>query len=286
MIKTGIISSAYFEIDDFEAGMSLMKSHGYDCIDYQELGNFAHSPLYKMTEEELKSYLCTLRDCAKKNGLEFHQLHGIWPHVDDTTEEGRQQSIEYFKKNILCASYLDCPRVVVHPCMPGLFLGKKLDDEIQLNVRLLKQLAPYAREHSVTICLENMPFPHGSHLSYIENVKKVLDEVDDEYVKACLDTGHFEAVGTDIYSAIKLLGSHLSTLHVHDSAFGQDRHTIPFQALIDWDGFIRGLKEIGYNGVMSLETRIGAKTPQPMKEELERALAELARYFADTINAK
>ena len=283
MIKTGNISSAYFEFDNLDGGMSLMKSHGYDCIDYQGLGDFANSPLYKMAEEELKNYLCALRDCAQKHGLEFHQLHGIWPHVDDTTEEGRQKSIEYFKKNILCATYLNCPRVVVHPCMPGLFLGEMYDYEIDLNVRLLKQLAPYAKERGVTICLENMPFPKACKLSYIENLKKVLDEVNDENVKACLDTGHFEAVGKDIYGAIKLLGEHLSTLHVHDSAFGQDRHTVPYQALIDWDGFLRGLKEIGYKGVMSLETRISARTPQPMKGEMERTLADLARYFANKI---
>ena len=284
MLKTGIQSTAYFAFDDYEGGMSLMKSHGYDCIDYQGLGNIKDSPLYKMTEQELKTYLCALRDCAQEKGLEFHQLHGIWPHVDDASEEGRQKSIEYFKKNILCATYLNCPRVVIHPCMPGLYLGEKQDDEIRLNVRLLKQLAPYARECGVTVCLENMPFPRGSQLSYIENVKKVLDEVNDEYVKACLDTGHFNAVGTDIYSAIKLLDKHLATLHVHDDRYGQDRHLWPFQGEIDWDGFVRGLKEIGYKGVMSLETRIEPKTPQPMKGEMEIALAKVAKYFANQIS--
>ena len=102
-------------------------------------------------------------------------------------------------------------------------------------------------------------------------------------VKACLDTGHFESVGKDIYGAIKLLGDHLSTMHVHDSVTWQDRHTVPFQGLIDWDGFFRGLKEIGYKGVMSFETRISERTPQPMREEMEQTLADLARYFADKI---
>ena len=168
--------------------------------------------------------------------------------------------------------------------MPGLYLGEKQDDELQLNVRLLKQLAPYARECGVTVCLENMPFPNASHLSYIENVKKVLDEVNDEYVKACLDTGHFNSVGKDIYGAIKLLDGHLATLHVHDDRYGQDRHLIPFQGEIDWDGFVQGLKEIGYKGVMSLETSVGAKMPQPIKGEMEIALAGVAKYFAAQIS--
>ena len=108
----------------------------------------------------------------------------------------------------------------------------------------------------------------------------MLDEVNDEYIKACLDTGHFEAVGTDIHGAICLLGKHLAALHVQDSAFGQDRHVPPFQALVDWDGFARGLKEIAFKGVISLETMISTGTPQPMLEQMQRALAGIAAYLA------
>ena len=283
MIKTGIPSNAYFEFDDYETGMALLKSHGYDCIDYQGLMQYAHSPLYKLTDDEYKAYLTKLGDCAQAHGLEFHQLHGIWAHVDDTTEEGRQKTIEYFKKDILGATYLRCPRVVIHPCMPGLFLGKTCDDEIELNVRLLRQLAPFAKEHNVTLCLENMPFPRACMLSYIENMKTVLDAVHDEHVKACLDTGHFNAVKGDICQAIELLGGHLSTLHVHDDYHGQDRHLMPFQGEIDWESFIRGLNSIGYQGVLSLETLIQPKMPQPMREEMQRALAGIAKYLASQV---
>ena len=101
------------------------------------------------------------------------------------------------------------------------------------------------------------------------------------YIKACLDTGHFEAVGKDIYGAIRLLDRHLVALHVHDSAFGQDRHAPPFQALVDWHGFCQGLKDIGFSGVISLETMICSGTPQPMLDQMQRALAGIARYLAE-----
>ena len=65
MLKTGIISSAYFGMDNYEAGMKKMRAHGYDSIDYQEFGNAKQSPLYKMSDAEFEPYLTALKDCAK-----------------------------------------------------------------------------------------------------------------------------------------------------------------------------------------------------------------------------
>ena len=285
MLKIGIQSVAYFGFDDFETGLPVMKEHGYDGFDYQELGSVPNSPLYKMSDEEMKSYLTKVKECAQKNGLEIHQLHGAFPCVDFATEEGCQRQLTCFKKSILGAKYLGCPKIVVHPFMPGLETNSPSEEEIPLNIRLFKQLAPFAREHGVTVCIENVAAPQGTLMSYIENIKRVLDEVNDEYIKACLDTGHFEAVGTDIYGAICLLGEHLAALHVHDSAFGQDRHSLPFQGLVDWNGFTRGLKDISFKGVISLETQISSGTPQPMREQMERSLVGIARYLAKNADA-
>ena len=282
MLKTGIISDAYFTFNTYEQGMPLMKEHGYDGFDYQELASVPKSPLYKMSDAEMKAYLTKVRECAERNGLVIHQLHGALPCVDFSTEKGCQTQIKHIKTSIVGASYLGCPYVVVHPFMPYLDRGNLIaEEEIALNVRLFKQLAPFAREYGVAVCIENVAVPKEVALSYIENVKRVLDEVDDEYIKACLDTGHFEAVGRDICGAICLLGKHLAALHVHDSAFGQDRHNPPYQGLVDWDGFTKGLKAIGFGGVISLETQICSGTPQPMREQMERALVGIARYLAE-----
>ncbi|MBE5746992.1 MAG: sugar phosphate isomerase/epimerase [Clostridiales bacterium] len=285
MLKTGIISDAYFSFDNFEKGMPVMKAHGYDGIDYQGLGSMKNSPLYKMSDEEFKTYLTDLNACAKRNGLVIYQLHGTWPHVDDLTDEGRAQTVEYFKKCILGAKYLGCPKVIVHPLMPSLYWGEPFVEEqdFAVNKKMLTALAPVAREHGVTVCLENMPFPKCSAFSYVKNVKKLLAEIGDEYIKACLDTGHFNVEKGDIYEAVTLLGDDLAALHIHDDRNGQDRHLLPFQGDIDWDGFIRGLREISYKGVISLETNIRKNTPQPMRERMEIELANIARYIANEV---
>lgn len=285
MLKTGIISDAYYTFDNYEKGMPVMKAHGYDSIDYQGFGSIKNSPLYKMSDGELERYLTDMRECAKANGLGIHQLHGAWPHVDDLTKEGRAQTVEYFKKNIVGAKILACPRVVIHPLMPKLYLGEPYDEQedFEVNGLVLETLAPVARENGVTVCFENMPFPKHTCFSFVKQIKKLLSMIDDEHIKACLDVGHFNSEKGDICEAICLLGDHLSTLHVHDDRYGQDRHLIPFQGETDWDGFIRGLKTISYQGVISLETRVQPQTPQPMREEMEIQLSHIARYLANEI---
>ena len=284
MLKTGIISTAYFGFDDFEQGMKKLRSHGYDGVDYQGFCSIANSPIYKMAEGEAERYLTEVKDCADDNGLEIHQLHGVWPHVDDTTKEGRERTIEYFKKNILGAKLLGCPKVIVHPCMPRLHTGDAVEEEdFEVNAYLLKSLAPFAKEHGVTVCLENMPFPLGSLFSKVANIKKLITEINDPYIKVCLDTGHFNVEKQDICEAITSLGDDLVALHTHDDRYGQDRHLLPFQGSIDWDGFVRGLRNISYKGVISLETWIRQSTPEPMLEEMRISLAKIARWFAEQI---
>ena len=284
-MKTGIVSDAYYTFDNYQQGMPLMKAHGYDGIDYQGFGSIKNSPLYKMAEGELVRYLTDMRDCAKANGLVIHQLHGAWPHVDDLTAEGRAKTVEYFKMNIYGAKLLGCPRVVIHPLMPKRGLDEPFDEDedFEVNGLVLETLAPVARENEVTVCFENMPFLKQTCFSRIKNVKKLLSIINDEHIKACLDVGHFNSEKGDICEAICLLGAHLSALHVHDDRYGQDRHLIPFQGETDWNGFIRGLKEISFDGVNSLETRIQAGTPQPIREALEIQLSRIARYFADAL---
>ena len=284
-MKIGLESTAYFGFEDFEAGMKKMRSHGYDGFDYQGIANIENSPVFKMTEGAAERYLTEVKECAAANGLEIYQLHGVWPHVDDATQEGREKTIEYLKQNIVQAKILGCPNVIVHPCMPHLFEGDAVEEEdFELNRHLLRSLAPVAEENNVTVCFENMPFCIlASYFAPIPNIKKLLQEVNNPYIKVCLDTGHFNATGKDIYSAIKMLGDDLVALHVHDDRHGQDRHLIPFQGEVDWDGFVRGLKEVSYKGFMSLETMINTATPQPMLDEMRISLAKIARHLADAV---
>ena len=67
---------------------------------------------------------------------------------------------------------------------------------------------------------------------------------------------------------------------MHDDKKRQDNHLFPYLGDVDWSAFIKGLREIQFKGVISLETEIPEKMPEPMREVMEKALSDIARYIS------
>jgi sugar phosphate isomerase/epimerase len=176
--------------------------------------------------------------------------------------------------------------LVIHTCSPGGWARSgQVDAQVvfEENVKVIEAILPTAKEYAVTICVENLPF-RGFSLAPAKEVKKLVRFIDDSNVKICFDTGHANCLGEKAYDTVKLLGNDLACLHVHDNTGGaDDRHYIPYQGTIDWQGFTNALGEIGFAGVMSLETIIKRQTPEPMKEQMQRALAQIARHLASKV---
>lgn len=283
MLKTGIMSNAYFELYNYVEGLRKLKKHGYECIDFQGFIS-PNSDLYKKNECEFKEYFFKLKKTALEEDVEIWQAHAMWPH-DDSTRESREQVIKRHKKAIIGTGLMGCKYLVVHPAMPfGWGEEPSKQDAYDITIERFLKLLPTAKEEGVILCIENMPFKKGHSFSSISEIKDVLNKVSDSNMKACFDSGHCNVTGDNIYDAIKTLGNDLACLHVHDDLGRQDRHLIPFQGEIDWNGFIKGLKEIRFDGCISLETCIKRTTPEPMKEEMQRAVSGIAKYLAKMAN--
>lgn len=279
MIKTGIGSGGYFGLYDYAEGLKKMKKHGYDCVDLQCLMP-PQNELYKKSEKEFADYFKNLKIAAKNAGIELWQMHALWPS-DDTTAESRKRELEVYKKDVIAAGIAGCRYLVLHPVMPyGWGKEKSVEEARDLTAERFIKLLPAAKDAGVILCIENMPFTAGHSFSNINEIKNVIKRVNDPYMKACFDTGHCYFSGESHYDAVKILGSDLACTHVHDDLNRQDRHLIPFQGGIDWQGFAKGLKEIGFDGCISLETCINEKTPEPMKERMQIALSDIAKYLA------
>ena len=55
-------------------------------------------------------------------------------------------------------------------------------------------------------------------------------------------------------------------------------------SVLDWDGVIRGLNEIGFDGVLSFETApVLDCFPGELKEDALKLIARIGHYFADQI---
>ena len=278
MLKTGIVSSAYFHLDNFAAGLHEMKKDGYDCCDYH---GFIHgnSPLYLYDEDELKLYLSNVLKSAVNAGIKINQLHAQWP-LNCKTEAEIAESIEIAKRSIRGAAYLDCSNVVVHTFAPfGWSKEINAQKTFDLNVRIFKELTDYAKGYNTTVCIENLPFV-SLEISKVDTVLKLIRAVNQPNCKMCFDVGHAHVFHDDIAEDIKKIGPFLQVLHVHDNNGQFDSHQMPWQGSIIWDNFVAALHNIGFTGCISLETYVDSDMPLEVKTSMRKLLSQLAKILA------
>jgi len=228
----------------------MMKKYGFDYADYVLDG-----VLGDKTEEEYEAMVLAEKALADEAGVTIHQIHGHWrwlPH--DETEALREERAEWMRRSIRLGAKIGCKNWVIHPMMPfgpasGDFM---LEEFTKVNLDFFRKLLPFAKEHGGTICYENMPMKHLPH-STTQKVLEFIREINDDNFKLCLDTGHEAMLGGNVGEAVRLAGKDLRVFHIHDNEGKEDRHWFPGMGIIDWKDFMAAVKEIGFDGVLSLE---------------------------------
>ena len=280
-LKTGITNTSY-GVYGFEDAIDRISSHGYDCIDYQGFVD-VETDFFKSPIEEFENTLRSQRALIESKGMTVSQAHAPWrTPIKDRDPHERMLWTEAMKKSIYGTYVLGAPRFVVHPLMPYLDTAEGKEEVWSLNEAFFAELADYAKEYGVTVCVENLPFP-AYPLTTVEQVCEIVDKLDRPNLKVCLDAGHASIFfGSDVGAAIRYIGKRLEAVHIHDNMGKEDEHLIPGDGIIDWDGYCAALREIGFDGVISLETSAKyGKHPKEEWEAREIALAKIARNIAD-----
>lgn len=279
-MKTGI-ENYYLSRYGLEAGMARMKAHGFDALDYQYFCDTT-CELFTVSEREYEQMLLHVRDVAAENGIEISQTHGPWRWPpQDFTEEDRAERFEKMAKSIRGTAILGCENFVIHPIMP---FGDDRDPEPerfwQMNYEFMGRLCDVAKEYDITVCFENMPMLALS-MSRPADTLRFVKTLNHPNMKVCLDTGHCSVFREQPGDAVRLIGKdYLRVLHVHDNDAAGDRHWLPYTGFIDWEDFNRALHDIGFEGVVSLETSVPPTIPDDLREYWEIGVAAMAKRLA------
>ena len=275
----GIHSPAYRRFG--EDRYRMMYEDGYRFCDF----NLADTEeiWYTCSEPEMERLLSAELALAREAGIRFSQVHGPWRYPPrDGTPEDRAERKEKMERSFRAAKLLKCSYVVIHPIMP---YGTKVDPDpecfFRMNVEFFRALLPAARENGVTICIENMPMSKLS-ISPPAETLRLIEAIDDPNVAFCLDTGHSIVRGVQPGDAVRQGSKYLKVLHVHDSDGLQDRHWYPGTGAIDWQDFLDALQEVGFAGVLSLETEPDEALPDAQYRLENQKLASIAGRLAST----
>lgn len=110
-------------------------------------------------------------------------------------------------------------------------------------------VAVYAQAKGVRLALENLG---SGYTREPDRLVALMDDIGTDNVGVVIDTGHRNLSG-DPAAALRTVGQHLITLHLHDNHGARDEHLLPGQGAIDWADTMRALSEIDYTGVFMYE---------------------------------
>lgn len=236
-----------------EKAIELYAKAGFDCYDFSmfEMARVDWSTMkvvegkHPLSGENWREFAKKIRHVADECGIECNQSHAPFP--------SRVVGMDFIKRAIECTAIAGGKICIVHP---------DNNWSAEENGEMYNNLLPFAKEHGVKIATENMwnwkkdaPTSCPAACSLAEDFVRHIDVVNDPYLVACLDIGHAEMKGSGDGAAnmIRALGSRLQALHIHDNDCLGDTHQIPFSMNIDFSKVAKALKDINYQGELTLE---------------------------------
>ncbi len=229
-----------------------------------------------------------LRKMADENGVVFNQAHAPFGGGE---ENYVNNLLPLFDKMFEFISILGVKIVVVHPLHGMRYYGNE-EYLFNRNIEFYKSIGQKAKKYGIKIGIENMWQRHpitkhitdslfGDHAELV----RFYDTLDDsEAFTVCLDLGHVAICGREPEMAIRQIGKRLGCLHVQDSDYINDLHTLPGVGKINWDNVCHALADIDYQGELTLEAdNFFVGFPDELWPTVSKFMADVTRELAQRI---
>lgn len=217
------------------AGMGeLFAEYGLTCIQ-------THAPYYNLLlsaevrEERLETALLRSIEAAKMLGAELCAVH---PRSVITPNEPRETAVDRARS-------------------------------LEENLIAFRPLIEECEKQNVLLGIENlMKYPDAFPYFYswiAEDHAELIDKLNSDKAMGVWDFGHANLIETDHAARIRTLGKRIKATHVHNNDGRDDNHYPPFlppqdayfvRRSVDWNNVLAAMREIGYDGYLTLESII------------------------------
>jgi D-psicose/D-tagatose/L-ribulose 3-epimerase len=189
----------------------------------------------------------------------------------------RKKGVEFFKRCVDIAYKIsdgECGIGGVNYAAWGYFTGtSRTDQEWEWAVQNYREVARYAKEKRIMLAVEPVNRFETYFINTAADGVRFCKDVGEPNVKVHLDTYHMIREEKNFYKAIVNTGEYLGYFHACENERG-----IPGTGLVRWGEVYRALKDIDYNGWITIESFV------PDIEELAR-LCAIWRKLAPSADA-
>jgi D-psicose/D-tagatose/L-ribulose 3-epimerase len=240
-MKYGI--NLYLWADDMHDGLmpvlEKLKMIGYDGVEV---------PIFDLDTAKWKQWARRLDDL----GLERTANTVIAPEHNPVSPDPAIREAAYRHMQAVvdcCATVGSAVLCGPHQVALGVFTGKgATDDEWKRSVDHLRRVAEYAAGQDVVLAEEIVNRFELYHLNTLDQGIRLVDEVDHPSCKIHLDTFHAHIEEKDPAAAIRRAGSRIAHVHISENDRG-----VPGTGSVAWDGTFAALRDVGYDGWLTVE---------------------------------
>jgi sugar phosphate isomerase/epimerase len=168
--------------------------------------------------------------------------------------------------------------VSVHP--PFFATESLVSEKLQFRAKmrfleLLEEEVDFASRNHIKVALESFCY-YPFIFEGLNDFAQFVSKFPSEKLGVLLDVGHVYQVGINLSEAVHVFAERLLDVHVHDATLERDyrkaTHLPTGKGTIDFPVFINLLREVGYDGWLTLEIRGSEKEILDSKEYLENLI--------------
>jgi sugar phosphate isomerase/epimerase len=173
--------------------------------------------------------------------------HPSWIEPD---RNYRQIRIDHTRRALTLARELGARCITTEPGGP-LEPGGSWAAALRLFVEGLKPVAEHAEKEGVLLLIEPEP---DLIVETADQFLELMQHIDSPAVGLNFDIGHFYCVGDEPAPTVRRLAKYVRHFHLEDIAATRiHHHLIPGEGVIDLAATLRAVREIGYDGWITVE---------------------------------
>lgn len=247
-MKIAMFTAAYSNYP-LERAFAAAAKYGYDGI---EIGGFRP---HAFAPDLLNGGAAKIRQMSKNYGLPIvsYAPENTGSPYSLVFEDPKMNkiSLEYFKMTLDAAKEIESEYCMLACNHPG--FGRNKEDVKKLFIENMKVLSEHAEKIGQTIILEPVTPYEGTIIVSSDDVRWVMDQVDSPRFKCMLDLAAPYTYGEPICSYFEKMGADCKHIHFIDCEKTSEDHLIPGDGEMDFSRIVSYLKEIEYDGYLSLE---------------------------------
>ena len=172
-----------------------------------------------------------------------------------------------------------------HQVALGVFTGRgATDEEWKRSVEHLRRVAEYSAGSGVVLAEEVVNRFELYHVNTIDQGIRLVDEVGHPNCRLHLDTFHAHIEEKNTADAIRRAGDRIAHVHISENDRG-----VPGTGSVAWDATFEALRDIGYDGWLTVEAfgnflaNLAAATKiwRPLFDSEEQLAAEAHAFLVD-----